>query len=507
MLSGERPLEKSCCKGSDCQIYCTIEWMLPDTLNVLFLAAEAEPFVKIGGLADVAGSLPLALRSLSNPAMPGMKLDVRLVLPLHRVMRIESDTLRPVAEFFVSREGGNIPARVFELSRVGMPVYFISGEPISNATSVYSPDPALDREKFTFFSLAALEMARRLDWQPDIIHANDWHTALAVYALRSQQADPVMKRLRSVLTVHNLPFMGGDGTDVLAAYGLFPSSDEALPRWARTQPLPLGLWSADAVVAVSPTYAKEILTPDFGCGLEAFLDSRSASITGILNGLDLMAWDPETDTCLSENFSVANLSGRAANKAALQSQLGLREELHVPILAMIGRIDQQKGVDILPDVLRQMTDLPWQFILLGSGDPILENTMRALQLEFPERIRSVIRFDAQLSRLIYGGVDMLLMPSRYEPCGLAQMIAMRYGCVPVVHATGGLKDTVEEDKTGFLFQTTQAAAMVETLRRAFAGYASPEKWERYQRNGMKKDFSWSRSAAQYAELYRSLIMD
>ena len=478
---------------------------MPDILNILFLAAEAEPFVKIGGLADVAGSLPLAMRSLSNPDRPGMQLDVRLVLPLHRVLRAESATLRPVVEFSVYRRGRSIPARVFEMSIGGMPVYFISGEPIYNATSVYSQDPALDREKFTFFSLAALEMARHMDWHVDLIHANDWHTALALYALRSQQADPVMKRLRSVLTLHNLPFMGGDGTDVLASYGLTPPTDETLPGWARTQPLPLGLWSADEVVAVSPTYAQEILTPEFGCGLDTFLDSRSDSITGILNGLDVAAWNPETDNYLSGNYSSTNLSGRTANKAALQSRLGLREELQLPILTMVGRIDQQKGVDIIPEVLRQMADVPWQFILLGTGDPILENAMRVLQLEFPERVRSVIRFDASLSRLIYAGADMLLMPSRYEPCGLAQMIAMRYGCVPVVNATGGLKDTVEESKTGFLFQTAQASALLEALKRAFAAYASPELWERFQLNGMEADFSWSRSAARYAELYRSLL--
>jgi starch synthase len=259
------------------------------------------------------------------------------------------------------------------------------------------------------------------------------------------------------------------------------------------------------VVAVSPTNAQEILTPEFGCGLDTFLDSRSDSITGILNGLDVAAWNPETDNYLSGNYSSTNLYGRTANKAALQSRLGLREDLQLPILTMVGRIDQQKGVDIIPEVLRQMADVPWQFILLGTGDPILENAMRALQLEFPERVRSVIRFDASLSRLIYAGADMLLMPSRYEPCGLAQMIAMRYGCVPVVHATGGLKDTVEESKTGFLFQTAQASALLEALKRAFAAYASPELWERFQLNGMAADFSWSRSAAQYAELYRSLI--
>ena len=481
--------------------------MKPDSLNVLFLAVEAEPFIKIGGLADVAGSLPLALRSLSNQDVPARKLDVRMVLPLHRMLVAESATMRQVAEFPVYRLGRNLPARVFETSMAGMPVYFISGEPIDSAASVYSQDPALDREKFTFFSLAALEMTRHMAWQPDVIHANDWHTALALYALRSRLSDPKNRRMRSMLTLHNLPYMGGDGTDVLAAYGLIPPIDKALPEWARTQPLPLGLWSADAVVAVSPTYAHEILTPEYGCGLEAFLGNRSASITGILNGLDLAAWDPETDKTLSGNFSVANLSGRTANKATLQSQLGLREDARLPILAMIGRIDQQKGVDIISDVLRQITDLPWQFVLLGSGDPILESALRALELEFPERVRSVIRFDAQLGRTIYGGADMLLMPSRYEPCGLAQMIAMRYGCVPVVHATGGLKDTVKEGKTGFLFPATEAAAMLEALRRALSTYASPGKWEQFQRNGMAEDFSWTRSAEQYAELYRSLILE
>jgi starch synthase len=209
---------------------------------------------------------------------------------------------------------------------------------------------------------------------------------------------------------------------------------------------------------------------------------------------------------LSGNFSAANLTGRSTNKAALQKQLRLRVDPSIPMLAMIGRIDRQKGVDIIPEVLHQITDLPWQFVVLGSGDPDLENTLRALELEYPERIRSVIRFDAQLGHSIYGGADMLLMPSRYEPCGLAQMIAMRYGCVPVVHATGGLKDTVEEGKTGFLFAAAETNAMQEAIRRALSTYASPEIWEKFQRNGMAKDFSWSRSAAQYAALYQSLIL-
>jgi starch synthase len=478
---------------------------MTEILKILFLAAEAEPYIKVGGLADVAGSLPLVLRYLPLKATQGVTMDVRLVLPLHRAIRPAMVTLRPVAGFSVDRRGGNLQAQVFQTSISGMPVYFINGEPISEAASVYSLDPAQDREKFTFFSMAALEMIRHMDWKPDIIHANDWHTALAVYALRSRCNDPELGHIRSMLTIHNLPFMGGDGADVLAAYGLTPPDDDMLPTWARTQPLPLGLWAADALVPVSPGYAREILTPDFGCGLDGFLRGRSNSITGILNGLDMAAWEPETDISLAENFNVNDLSKRASNKTALQNQLDLKEEPRIPILAMIGRIDPQKGVDITIETLRLMPERAWQFVILGSGDPALENAARVLQAEYPERVRAVIRYDARLSRLIYGGADMFLMPSRYEPCGLAQMIAMRYGCIPVVRATGGLKDTVKEGKTGFLFHAADSGSMLDAIRRSLNVYVNPGQWEHFQRSGMQEDFSWPRSAARYAILYRSLI--
>jgi starch synthase len=478
---------------------------MPSPINVLFLAAEAEPYIKVGGLADVAGSLPLALRALPYQAMRGTKLDVRLVLPLHPSNRTDFATMRPVGEVSVHRRGGNLPAQVYVTSLKGMPVYFINGAPIASAPSVYSTDPAPDREKYTFFSLAALEMLRHLDWQPDILHANDWHTALALYALRSRRADPVLRHARTVFTLHNLPYMGSDGSDVLAAYDLMPLNDESLPPWARTQPLPLGLWSADAIVPVSPTYAREILTPEFGCGLETYLRTRTEDITGILNGLDQSSFDPASDQALAAQFNPDSLEKRQANKTALQKHLGLPIEPRLPLLAMVGRIDQQKGVDIALNALSRLTDAPWQFILLGSGDPALEMVARNLQTVFPDRVRVVLRYDAPLGRMIYGGADLFLMPSRYEPCGLAQMIAMRYGCVPVVRATGGLKDTVREGKTGFLFQEASAEAMRDAIRRAMSVYASPEKWQRYQRNGMLEDFSWPRSARQYAIIYRSLL--
>ncbi|MBA4379548.1 MAG: glycogen synthase [Anaerolinea sp.] len=473
---------------------------MPATRNILFLASEAEPFVKVGGLADVAGSLPLALRAL--PGEP--RLDVRLALPLHRAIQLDPANLIPGVEFSVSRGGINIPAQVFEGNLEGMPVYFIAGGPITEATAVYSNDLAFDREKYIFFSLAVLKMIRHLGWQPDILHGNDWHTALALYALRTRRSDPFFAPIRSVLTLHNLPYMGGDGSEQLAAYGLNPVEDEALPQWAHTQPLPLGLWAADTLVAVSPTYAQEILTPEFGCGLQNFLRGRQGAFSGILNGLDTASWDPLTDPALAANFDARSLRSRPVNKAALQERLGLQSDPDVPLLAMVGRIDPQKGVDIVLDALRQIVALPWQMVILGKGDASLEDGARRLEADFPGRVRAVIDYNAPLGRLIYGGADIFLMPSRYEPCGLAQMIAMRYGCVPLVRATGGLKDTVGEGQTGFLFGAASAEALAEAIRAALAVYPQREKWRKLQRNGMKQDFSWSRSASQYASLYWSL---
>jgi starch synthase len=486
-----------CCKiDNSCEI-----------MNILFLAAEAEPFVKIGGLADVAGSLPLALRALPDQISTGVPLDVRLVLPFHQGVQVDAAALRPVADYSVCRGGLSIPVMVYETALDGMPVYFISGAPISNSPSVYSPDPAHDREKYAFFSIAALELIHHLDWQPEIIHANDWHTSLALYAVHFRQTSVGHSHLRTVLTVHNLAYLGGDSSEVLSAYGLMPISDLSLPIWAQYQPLPLGLLSANTIVPVSPTYAREILTPDFGCGLDPYLKTRIDNVTGILNGLDVKFWDPETDKALAACFNADQLPARKINKTALQKALELTQDGNVPLLAMVGRVDHQKGLDITFAALRKLAERSWQFVILGSGDPTLEDMARRLQSDFPGRVRAVIRYDAALSHLLYGGADMFLMPSRYEPCGLAQMIAMRYGCVPLVHATGGLKDTVQEGRTGFLFQEAVPDSMVAALVRALAVFAEPGQWQQFQRNDMKEDFSWTRSASQYASIYNYLMSD
>jgi starch synthase len=474
-------------------------------LNVLYLAAEADPYVKIGGLGDVAGSLPLALRALPSTATGGLEVDARLVLPLHASIRANSATLRPVAEFTVFKRGGSLSAQVYQMQREGMPVYFISSDIISAVPSVYSSDPSADRMKYAFFSLAALELCKHLNWRPDVVHANDWHTALACYALRTRRNDDFCSGIRTMLTIHNLPYMGGEAMDALNAFGLQPIQDEMLPEWAWSQPLPMGLWSADAIVPVSPAYAHEILTAQFGCGLENFFKKRAEAITGILNALDYKAWDPATDKAIATTFDADTLDDRHEDKAALQQECDLPVEPRVPLLGTVSRLDPQKGIDLTLQALRGMTDIPWQAVILGTGDPGLEEAARRLQTELPGRVRALTRFDAKLSRRVYAGSDMLLMPSRYEPCGISQMIAMRYGCVPVVHATGGLKNTVEEGKTGFLFEGAQADKLDEALRRAITVYIHPEKWRRFQRNGMAEEFSWMHSARQYFTIYRSLI--
>jgi starch synthase len=469
-------------------------------LKILFLASEADPFVKVGGLGDVGGSLPNALLDLNAD------LDVRLVIPFHTAIRMDSFEIHREVVFTIPRAGVDVPVQVFHADLNGLPVYLISGDPFSHATKVYDTDAAVDGEKFVFFSMAALELARRLDWRPDIVHANDWHTASALYGVRLMQTDdPFWQGVKTVLTVHNLCYMGAGSEAALTAYGLPPVNDPELPWWAQQTPMPLGLWSADKIVAVSPSYAEEIQTPEYGCGLETFLQSRYRKLIGIVNGIDTVSWDPGKDEALVEPFTSENLEARQATKKMLQTQFGLEVNETLPLLAMVTRMDQQKGVDIALEALRLIAKMGWQALLLGSGNPEIEAIARRLESDFPQRVCAVIRYDGKLSRQIYGGADMLMMPSRYEPCGLAQMIAMRYGAVPVARATGGLRDTIAEGYSGFLFTDASPGVMAGALRRAIKAFKKPDTWKSMQQAGMSGDFSWKVSALQYADLYQTLL--
>ncbi|MBI5840018.1 MAG: glycogen synthase [Chloroflexi bacterium] len=473
---------------------------MTQTINVLFLAAEAEPFVKVGGLGDVAGSLPRALRALSSDKV---KLDVRLVLPHHPVMRADA---KPLGIFSIPRGESEVQVEAFESSLDGMPVYFISGEPIQASGSVYSSDPKLDAEKYSFFSLAALELPRQINWTPNVVHANDWHTALAAYGLLTKRWEEGTRKIASLVTVHNLPFLGPDVSAILESYGVKLAQTD-LPEWARVMPMPLGLWASDAIVAVSPTYANEILTPEYSSGLDEFLKSRRETVHGILNGLDTASFNPAEDSALGVNFDIDSLEKRAENKTLLQERLGFSVEPETPLLAIVSRMDPQKGVDIALHALRNMrhSRLKWQAVILGTGDPKLEETALKLQADNPDRVRVETRYDAGLARQIYAGSDIFLMPSRYEPCGLSQMIAMRYGCVPVVRAAGGLNDTVKHGETGFVFEEPKAKALADAIRGALKDFPDHDVWQKIQRAGMMQDFSWANSAQKYLELYQSLI--
>ena len=473
---------------------------MPKTINVLFLAAEAEPFVKVGGLGDVASALPRALRNLTEGVRGDLFVDARLVLPHHSVIKVES---HPLAIFPLERNGRDLPVQVSETTLDGMPVYLIGGDPITSVGSVYSSNPAVDAEKYTFFSRAAVELPRILNWKVDVIHANDWHTALAMYGMLLKRWAGEMKGTISVLTLHNLPYMGADVTELLASYGM-PIAQTDLPDWARALPLPLGLFSADGIVAVSPSYAEEILTADFGCGLDDFIHRHRDVLHGILNGIDVVSFNPASDPAIPFQFTAENPAIREKNKTALQERLGLPVDAMVPMIAMVGRMDIQKGVDLALKVLGRITDIPWQFVLLGTGDPELEEAARRMQMEYPGRVRVELKFDGGLARHIYAGTDMLLMPSRYEPCGLAQMIAMRYGCLPIAHATGGLNDTVT-DSTGFRFKSATPRSLRTALIKALAIYADRVQWRILQQNAMREDFSWAKPAAEYFKLYQELL--
>lgn len=477
--------------------------------NVLFTASEADPLAKVGGLGDVAGSLPGFLRNIpSSIGLP--KLDVRLVIPFHPSIRSKVKDAALVAEFSVLHPQGPLPARAHLTEINGVPIYLISGEYIPTEGPVYSPDHRVDALKYVFFSLAVLELPKTLGWPVDILHANDWHTALSPHILKQRKArDPFYQNTGSMLSIHNLPFMGAGAERIVAEFGIEPVRDSRMPVWSWQIPLPMGLQAADKIVAVSPTYANEILTPDFGCDLQTFLKTRRKALSGILNGLDTVIWDPQTDPDIPVRFSEKELSSRTENKKALLSEFGLPYSPEVPLLILIGRFDRQKGVDIVLNGLQMVKDLPWQIIMLGTGDPLLEEAAHRLQAELPERVHAALRFDAHLARRMYAGGDILLMPSRYEPCGLAQMIAMRYGCLPLARATGGLVDTITDDpngqeSTGFLFAAASPDAFSARLADALKQFHQISNWQAMQIRAMSQDFSWEKSAIAYAKTYAQI---
>ncbi|MEA3326439.1 MAG: glycogen/starch synthase [Chloroflexota bacterium] len=482
------------------------------SLNVLFLAAEAEPFVKIGGLGDVAGALPKAILNISKKFPLSNQVDIRLALPFHNAIKKKGYQPSYLGSFPVARKRKSIVCRVYHQVKDGIPVYFLDGVPLTKESLVYSINPVHDGEKYVFFSIAALGLTKFLNWRVDVLHTNDWHTATAIYALNTLNFNSSnLSATRTVHTLHNLPFMGYGTQKALEDYGLPPTKDKRLPMWARHTPLPLGLLYADKIIAVSPHYAKDVLTPEFGCGLEKFLKTRQSNLDGILNGLDTDQWNPEIDPIITKNFNSRTLPLREKNKLNLQKRFKLKPGKDIPLLTLISRMDPQKGIDIAIKGLNHCRNMSWQAIILGTGHSAVENTVREFERQLPDRVRGVIGFDSELAHQLYAGADIFMMPSRYEPCGLSQMIAMLYGCVPIAHSTGGLADTIRHishkvnNATGFLFNRPYPSVFTQTLKRAFVDFQKPGIWQQIQRNGMNTDFSWENSALKYLDLYKSIL--
>lgn len=473
-------------------------------MNILFLAAEAEPFIKVGGLADVAGSLPPAIQQVARKE----KVDIRVVIPFHGALQRQSLAMHFVSQVQLRHYPQPVEADVYQLEQADVTTYLINGALLSPDAPVYTSDSSVDGVKYTFFSLAALEFCKSIQWKPDIVHANDWHTAPALYAINIF-ADPFFAQTGKIITIHNLPYLGHGASDALGVFGLPPAVDSLLPVWAQQLPLPVGLYAADKIVAVSPTYAQEILTPDYGAGLDSYLKTRKSDICGILNGIDYHLWDPKTDPAIPYPYDMEHLSIKTNNKTKILQEFSLKADEDAILIGMITRMDYQKGVDIALQALRKIVDQPWAAFILGTGSPVLEQAAFQLQRDLPERVRAVIRFDPTLSRQIYAAADLLLIPSRYEPCGLTQMIAMKYGTLPLGRATGGLKDTIIDtldpsQSCGFLFDNPAPDELAETLIRAIKTYQQPDEWKTMQINAMKQDFSWKRSALKYFNLYKEI---
>jgi starch synthase len=463
------------------------------------LAAEAAPLAKVGGLADVAGSLPRALAALGH--------EVRVVLPGYGSIDWPRWKPERVASFPVYTLTGEQKADIWAARADGVDFYLVTGPPIPPDRWIYGRSIEEDGPKFVFFSLAGLWSAEALEWKPDVVHAHDSHTGAAVWWLATEgRENPYWSDVASVFTIHNLPYAAQGAGRALGEYKVRRSDALlALPERFRDSLMGLGILGADFLNTVSPTYAREILTPEGGDGLDGVLRMRADRLNGILNGIDTESWNPATDADLARPFDAARLDERRKNKEALQTEAGLIPDPRMPLLAVVSRLDRQKGFDIASPAVKRWLERGGEFVLLGTGDPTLEHEFAQFEMRYPHRASVRLRFDARYARRIYGGADALLIPSRYEPCGLAQMIGMRYGCVPVARRTGGLADTVvdagEADGTGLMFDEFHPWAAWDALDRALKVYAQGSRWAQLQRNGMSRDFSWSRSAGEYASLY------
>ncbi len=476
-------------------------------MRIAIVSSEATPFSKTGGLADVAGTLFKEYLAMKHDALlfvPFYKSTAQRFSGMIRDSGIEIDI--PVGnsvrtcKIFTGVMSGPTPN-----------IYFIGNEDFFFRDELYGM-PAGDYpdndQRFAFFSKSVLEICKKLDLQIDIIHCNDWQTGLIPLYLKTLYSQvPILKKTASVFTIHNLGYQGLFQPHALEVTGLGASvfNPEGIEFFGKVSFLKAGIIGADQITTVSKTYAEEIRSHEYGFGLEGLLTKRSSSISGILNGIDYTEWDPSSDTFLVKNYDQTDLSGKQACKKQLIKKTSLKSTAPGPLTCFVGRLSSQKGVDLLADAIPELLGGRANMLVIGKGDGSYQDMLQAASKRFNGSFFFCGEFNESLAHLAYAGSDVLLMPSRYEPCGLGQMIAMRYGTLPVARKTGGLSDTVEDDKTGFLFGEYSVTAFMSAFRRAVKAFDDKKAWRKMISNAMKKDFSWKKSTREYIAIYRNAL--
>jgi len=493
----------------------------PRSLHIVMAASEAIPYAKTGGLADVTGALPQELAKLGH--------DVILMLPRYRCLDESGRQFRVIARLPVNTPAGAHEAVIEEdvLAVTGaeksVRVWALRQDRFFDRAGIYQEqgkDYTDNLERFAWFSRAAIEtivyLRQALNWNTDLLHLHDWQTSLcAVYLKTADHARPELQRIKTVLTLHNVGYQGVFPSNQLEKIGLPPAlfTPAGLEFYGSTNLLKGGMVFADQLTTVSPTYAKEILTPKFGFGLEGVLKNRERDLIGIVNGIDVERWNPETDPLLPANYSATNRAGKRVCKRSLQREFSLPER-DVPLLSVIARLTHQKGLDLVEAVIPRLLAQDLQFVLLGTGEPAMERAFVTLHRQYRGRMGVRIGFDEALAHRIEAGADMLLMPSRYEPCGLSQLYSLRYGTVPIVTKTGGLADTVipvtgqtieNGTATGFHIDTSASDTLFDMIVKAVRMYETKKEWERLIDAGMKTDVSWAHSARSYAALFKNVV--
>jgi starch synthase len=474
-------------------------------MKILFVASEVSPFAKTGGLADVVGALPKTLRHLGH--------DVRIFMPLYREVEESGCIIRKMAVSTTVKLGDiEITGELCQTSLGDIPVYLLENREFFAREHLYGTgegDYPDNHQRFAFFCRGVLDLLAKMDFGPDIIHCHDWQTALIPHILKYERSDdPFFSRTGVVFTIHNLAYQGIFPKSSLAEMGLAPANFfiDRLEYYGKVNLLKGGILAADLITTVSRKYCQEIQTPEMGFGLHGVLQVRENDLYGVLNGLDYEEWNPATDPVITRNYSVTALSGKGADKAALQKKLGLAVVPSVPMFGMVSRLVAQKGLDLLTELLPRFATAKLQLVILGVGDE--KYTRLLLQAaQTSDNLSVNIGFHKELAPMVYAGSDMFLMPSEFEPCGLGQLIALRYGSVPVVRKTGGLADTIidplddERGANGFTFDEYSAEAFWQAVTRALKAYGNKLEWKKLVHRGMACDYSGQASTNRYVELY------